>query len=385
MKNLDLIRELKGRVAGESREQVQVYLSVPPMVEDQIGESNAMVRESISMPYTISDLQLAKRTRNFAKKVAAGLHACPNLLEDVHKRAEAITHIVLAVDHINNYALIEKKQYHYEKCESCNTKHVLKEGNENARSSGFRDFTRNPPEYLLAGINDDDKLYFLHPLNRIPLRLIQAAIQEGDVQSIVNWANRADEGFNLRIQGDIIAKNLNVKRYTTHEEHIAFVSNVITGNVGQTLAAFVNDLTFDKAQCYYCQTEGGVIQVDDAIVTRTDNLDRSGSARDNQVDEVATPQNSKKEAHFVDLNNIKSNKLNSISIGNRHKLITDGHIERISRNGMRNVFCIVEASRLELEHPEHQRVVQKIGNGDSATASMLITIQRGSVNNGLDD
>lgn len=385
MKNLDLIRELHGRVAGESREQVQVYLSVPPMVEDQIGESNAMVTGRESTPYTITDLQLARKTRAFAKKVAAGLvsNACPQLAEDVQKRAEAITHIVLAVDHVNNYALIEKKQYHYENCSNCNTKHVLKEGNENTRSSGFRDFTRNPPEYLLAGINDDDKLYFLHPLNRIPLRLIKNAVQEGDVQSIVNWANRADEGFNLRIQGDIIAKNLNVTRYTTHEEHIAFVSNVITGNVGQTLAAFVNDLSFDRAQCYYCQTQGGVIQVHDAIVTRNDNSERTG--RDNQVDEVATPQNSKKEAHFVDLNNIKSNKLSSISIGNRHKLITDGHIERISRNGMRNVFCIVEATKLELEHPEHQRVEHKIGNGDAATASMLITIQRGSVNNGLDD
>jgi fructose-1-phosphate kinase PfkB-like protein len=123
--------------------------------------------------------------------------------------------------------------------------------------------------------------------------------------------------------------------------------------------------------------------VHDAITTRIDGDSNRG--RNADVDEVATTANSKKEAHFIDINNIRNNKLSSISIGNRHKLVTDGHIERISRNGMRNVFCIVEASHVILEHPEHQKVEHKIGNGDSATASMLVTIQRGSVNNGLDD
>jgi len=80
-----------------------------------------------------------------------------------------------------------------------------------------------------------------------------------------------------------------------------------------------------------------------------------------------------------------------ISIGNNHRLCTDGIITRIDSfftlgydiwpvEDIRNNFLVL-GSTLVMKHPEHPTVTRQIPKGQA----MLVTVQRGSLNDGLDE
>ena len=110
---------------------------------------------------------------------------------------KCITHEVIAVDRANNYAIIQHNRYQTSVCEVC----LLAPISLSCLNPDEIDYV---PNYFLCGINNDDELYFLHALFRVPEELITRARDHGDVMSTVKWCNKEDLGFEGRIQGDVI-------------------------------------------------------------------------------------------------------------------------------------------------------------------------------------
>lgn len=67
----------------------------------------------------------------------------------------------------------------------------------------FGSINRNSSFYF-CGINDEGK-YFIRPLKNFPLQ----NYEKPNINDIANWVNRVDEEFDIRIQGDVLAKFVN--------------------------------------------------------------------------------------------------------------------------------------------------------------------------------
>lgn len=63
--------------------------------------------------------------------------------------------------------------------------------------------------YYISGLNDEGR-YFIRPLKNFPFEKY-VGNQKPTIEDIVNWMNRSDEGFDTRIQGDVLAKFVNVE------------------------------------------------------------------------------------------------------------------------------------------------------------------------------
>src|SRR6187401_3502524 len=128
MKNNDLLGELKGRIAGESRPQVQEFLHHRPL---EYG--------LIDRPFPVPCSNEKNHTENW---------------DIMWLSAEYVTHMVIAVDRANEYAMVEVRLYECIPCDTCRVSLIPMEIATPV----------NRPPYFLCGINSDDNLYFLHPL-----------------------------------------------------------------------------------------------------------------------------------------------------------------------------------------------------------------------------
>ena len=172
MKNREFYNEVVGKISGETRQQVQEYLQSIYNIREPSFESDSIT-----------------------------LMSCPIY----HMQKEEITHQVLAVDRVDgkDYALIEKIYFYLEECRHCNEKHIpVRFTREEQLQLQCWHRGRRHPEYFLMGINEDDndQKYFIHPLWLIP----DILVSKKDLKKILEWVNRVDEGYEGRIQGDII-------------------------------------------------------------------------------------------------------------------------------------------------------------------------------------
>jgi hypothetical protein len=111
---------------------------------------------------------------------------------------KCITHEVVAVDRTNEYAIIQLNRHKILLCDVCHLVHI------SLPCLNTRVIDCHIPSYFLCGINNDDKLYFLHPLSNVPQNWVARARNHGDVMSIVKWCNKQDLGLEGCIQGDVI-------------------------------------------------------------------------------------------------------------------------------------------------------------------------------------
>jgi hypothetical protein len=188
MKNRNLLEELRGRVSsgtsGGSRWRVEQYLySGPPQhgyafeLLDSYKKNNMLCVDNTLCTNAVNHIDNWKH----------------NWLSN-----KCVTHEVIAVDTTNKYAIIQHNLYQASICDVCHSTHV------SSLSYPNQDEIYYNPTYFLCGINDYDKLYFLHPISSVPEGLIIRAKSHDDVMSVVKWCNKEDLGFEGRIQGDII-------------------------------------------------------------------------------------------------------------------------------------------------------------------------------------
>jgi hypothetical protein len=336
MKNNELLGELKGRIAGESRQQVQEYLHHKPASYERIDmPSSDPLREPTLFPVPCSNEK--NHIENWDSMWLSKKH---------------VTHMVIAVDGANEYAIIEVRFYERIPCDTCRISHIPMEIATPV----------NRPPYFLCGINSDDNLYFLHPLFEVPVELIWQAKNNGDVMSIVNWCNKHDLGFEGRIQGDILYASVEPK-----------TKQRIVKPAHQRL--YSDELTHDfKLGKYMLSFSLRLVSLDyglDSTILSDWWLDKNTISQFRTDDLEAYPS--------------------EISIGNNHRLYTNGIITRIDRfstlgydiwpvEDISNNFLVL-GSILVMKHPEHPTVTRQIQKGEA----MLVTVQRGSLNNGLDD
>lgn len=76
-------------------------------------------------------------------------------------------------------------------------------------------------EYYLAGLNDEGK-YFIRPIKGFNTTKRPVTIQD-----VVDWINRKDEGFEKRIQGDVLIKYLDLKPLKVGERNTFDTDNLI--------------------------------------------------------------------------------------------------------------------------------------------------------------
>lgn len=294
MFNETLLRELRGRVSGESRDQVQQYLSYAPRIN-------------------------------------------PELVK---------THEVAAIDHAHEYAIIRK--YHRNDA-------GIFEDTTDARFNlgGLRTQESN---YFLVGINSDDQLYFMHPLFRLPSNILDDAIKNGNVMGVVDWCNRVDERYTDRIQGDVISQHATITAITRMETIIGEKNN-------------------DSSLSMTIRLAFGLYQAEDVSIPISDTeIMKKHLILPGRMYEDVTKFIAKHKLFKTD----GWSNVSSISIGNRHKMITDGVI--IRAQALRGVFFVV-GSYLELEHPEHKTIHEQIPD----YKALVVSIQRGSLNSGQDD
>jgi hypothetical protein len=307
MKNQEFYNEVIGKISGETRQQVQQYLLSIYNIREPSLESDSIT-----------------------------LMSCP-IYHMQKEREQEITHRVLAVDRVDgkDYALIEKIYYYLEECRHCNKKHIP---------------VRFSIDYFLMGINedDDDQKYFIHPLRLIPILVLKMELKE-----ILEWVNRVDEGYEGRIQGDIIYQ------FAKIQDHIC--DPKVSCNCQGKGCDYKNIVFKDVLILWYI-----IPFLYDKDFGKNSELPRYVKIKNVEV---------------VNLEKLRQENLKRISIGNSHSISTDGYIARSSKLGPRNVFMIIGGSYVILEHPEHKTVTKDIPNG----MALILTIQRGSVNNGLDD
>lgn len=63
--------------------------------------------------------------------------------------------------------------------------------------------------YFFCGINDEGK-YFIRPLKNFPFKNYKGN-QKPTIEDIADWVNRIDEHFDVRVQGDVLAKFIHIK------------------------------------------------------------------------------------------------------------------------------------------------------------------------------
>jgi hypothetical protein len=338
MRNEELLKELKGKISGESRQQVQEYLSLEP--EGLLNPSYLLIK--------------------YPNKHCPLLFKEKNVTINNHGKYDRDILKVVAIHNqqTNQYAIIKKTYYDVELCYHCKTHYRIAEIKRPYRQ----------PIYFLCGINDDDQLYFLHPLYEIPDRLIQGAEVNGNIKGVLEWANRVNEGYEGRLQGDIIYQ------FSKIEEH-------------EHVDPYTPNLCFCKGRRYVTVKLNRMPQELIWVGLHLDSMETARLGYKGTLpsmftqyvcldDSTAKQQEDDKENRlFLSGSSITTKQL---SIGNRHQLSTDGIIRRAT--GLRNTFIVIGQS-LELTHPEHKSVVKQIPMGYAA----ILSIQRGSVNNGLDD
>jgi hypothetical protein len=327
MKNQEFYNEVIGKISGETRQQVQQYLLSIYNIREPSLESDSIT-----------------------------LMSCP-IYHMQKEREQEITHQVLAVDRVDgkDYALIEKIYYYLEECRHCNKKHIpvryTKEQLLLLLQFNCFHRARGLPEYFLMGINEDDndQKYFIHPLWLIP----DILVSKNELKEILEWVNRVDEGYEGRIQGDIIYQ------FAKIQDHIC--DPKVSCNCQGKGCDYKNIVFKDVLILWYI-----IPFLYDKDFRKNSELPRYVKIKNVEV---------------VNLEKLRQENLKRISIGNSHSISTDGYIARSSKLGPRNVFMIIGGSYVLLEHPEHKAVTKDIPNG----MALILTIQRGSVNNGLDD
>jgi hypothetical protein len=342
MQNEELLKELRGKVSGENRQQIQEYLSAEPKQLNASSYSQTMgpCKEEEDCPLLLEENDPPYTQKKYKR--------------DILK--------VIAIDrhHVNHeYAIIKKTYYDIELCYHCNTYHRISEVIKPV----------SEPEYFLCGINDDDDghLYFLHPLYDIPNRLIHTAKIDDNLKEILDWVNRTDEGYEGRLQGDIIYQFSKIEQH----EHIDAESSSLCFCKGSKygivkLNRIPKEILWVGAHLDSMETARlGYKRALPSIFTQYVCLDDDGST-------IAQEEGKNLSSELL------TRTVKEITIGNRHKLTTDGVIKRAT--GLRNTFIVI-GQVLELTHPEHRSVLKQIPVGYAA----ILTIQRGSVNNGLDD
>jgi hypothetical protein len=175
MKNNDLLEELQGKIRGDSsggsKHQELIYLfNGPPWHSyDDIIEFR-VVEHLLNYKENTPSNNAANHIKNWQYDWLSKKY---------------VTHEVIAVDRENKYAIIQYNRYRTRIYDVHYLAHIS--------SSSYK----NPneiyciPSYFLCGINNDDGLYFLHPLLRVPEELITRAKNHGDVVSIVKWCRRS--------------------------------------------------------------------------------------------------------------------------------------------------------------------------------------------------
>ena len=175
MKNNDLVRELKGNVSGESSDgsnhQELIYLYNGPI---WYGDDDGTMQSHI-----FQHLQGYKENTPCTNAANYVKNWEYNWLSN-----KCIIHEVIAVDRATEYAIIQLNSYKIRLCDVC----LLDQFSLPCQNP--REIDCHISSYFLCGINNDDKLYFLHPLSNIPKNLITRAKDHGDVISIVKWCNK---------------------------------------------------------------------------------------------------------------------------------------------------------------------------------------------------
>jgi len=232
---------------------------------------------------------------------------------------------IVAADVDRRYALIEK------------TSHMI--GRTTMSQTKF---------YFLTGINDDDK-YFVHPLFDVPQELLDHAYT-GNIRPLTDWVDRIDEGFDRRIQGDILIQyrdsepTISLYRQTTGRRNNNSSGMVISGNTNTFVAAGIWD---------------NVTPTD--FTTPMPSIARPADPHSNHILTLQVPS--------------QSASISKIRTFGRHQLITDGSIDMVHDylDGENTDYYIVQGTQLLIQHPEHHKTQEAIPKGKLA----IITNQRG--------
>jgi len=328
MKNNALIEELRGKVSGEFRQQVPLYS------HNEFPQHGCNLIES---PMFVQPLDYKEKTpcTNAANHIKSWEH---NWLSE-----KCVTREVIAVDRANNYAIIQHSRYQTSVCDACHRARVSL-------------LCLNPdeidyiPSYFLCGINNDDGLYFLHPLFRVPEELIGRTKNHGDVMSIVKWCNKEDWGFEGRIQGDVIIAEVEPR-----------VSKMIARK------DYIDEIVYDFL--------AGKNKMCISVKIHRKEKFKAGNWPHDLKHLMDYMKNHFPQQHIM--------------IGDRHELSTDGYIVTEvlwpSEGNMWlttdfNTFVVL-GSELIIYHPEHPTVKKQI----SADKALLVSIQRGFIRDRIDD
>lgn len=183
--------------------------------------------------------------------------------------------------------------------------------------------------YYWAGINDEGT-YFIRPLANIKHEFATR------IDKIIAWANRVDEGFTKRLQGDVLIKFVKKNR---HEKDAAIEAI----DLSQTQQQFRHQ----KTNPFFFRPQP------ENLVTRLRTISR-------------TPDNLNIEVEGKIFRRVA---LNSVQLGN-HKLFYEGLVYQANDG-----YFAIDAEYLVLKHHEHQIVEQKIPEGHYA----ILAPQQGRV------
>jgi hypothetical protein len=166
MEKKEIVQEMWGRTSGESRGQVLQVLK--PREERMLGAKIKQCTIDMFAEYVI-----LRKNWAFGRRLK------------VHK-ANA------------EYALIQELKSH---------------SRLRARDMKVTAKTVSSDDYYLAGISDDEEKYFLHKLETTQTRQMAMAVSnyEMDLKVLVDFIDRKEEGFERRVQGDLLLKFVEIK------------------------------------------------------------------------------------------------------------------------------------------------------------------------------
>lgn len=194
-------------------------------------------------------------------------------------------------------------------------------------------FERLAKVFYLAGINDEGK-YFVHRMEGLPIEHIKS------MEDVLSWANRSDEGFVKRLQGDILMQVMN--GFTARLEFtkngtrrsVMSTSNPVYYPVGE-------DEVIDRAQLY--------------------------------IRDLPTPFAKSTEMLYDTRNSgYDTGLFKKINLGN-HVVSADGYMAVLKDQYVLVVGNNTSASTITIQHPEHGVVVQEVPAGHA----LILTGQRG--------
>jgi len=188
--------------------------------------------------------------------------------------------------------------------------------------------------FYLAGINDEG-MYFVHKLEGLPIEKTKT------MEEILHWANRADEGFATRWQGDILGQA--VSGFTARIDYVNEGSRRQTLSGSKSEYVVGEDETTTRAQLYI--------------------RDLQKPFGDGQSSELIrdTRESSYEKGLFK-----------TIKLGN-HQLGTDGYFAVLKDQYVLAIPADKGKGTITLQHPEHGQVVQTIPSGHA----LILTGQRG--------